>query len=134
MTVHPFIVHYAVAFLSVLPLVWLALCVRQRQGLRWVFWSMAIAGMLAAMGAVITGELAQTDVEKLEPLKSEQVAYHETLAYWTVIAYAAAILWILARHRKMDRKEQWLLAVVLFGCAVLLLFAAAAGGAIFHPG
>jgi len=49
-----------------------------------------------------------------------------------VIAYAAAILWIVARHRKMDRKERWILAVVLLGCAVLLLFAAAAGGAVFH--
>ncbi len=131
---HSFVVHYAIAFLSIVPLFWLAVLLRDENKIFWWgFAFSAVTGMLAAGVALLSGEFAQAVVQKQYPAKTVLVAEHETFAYWTVMIYAAVLLWILARYRKMQPQERWGAAVVLWVAFFLLLSTARLGGQIFHP-
>lgn len=141
---HPAIVHFPIALLTVAPAAFLlgALWPAQRRGLHTVALGLLILGLLGGLAALITGEAAQSFATRTQELRAALNA-HETLAQRTVWIFGTLVLgWCLymgiSRFRPRElpqvlQRALFILWMVIsaWGVATLLL-TGHAGGRMVH--
>ena len=122
--VHPLVVHFPIALLSVSAVALVGWLVRDR--LKWLvvaFWLQA-AGLLGAVAAVLSGTVLKHDIEG-EPMVEILGQTHEEFGEWTawmaavlLVAISGSIIWHRLSVRRPGVPAPWRLAVAVLGLAV----------------
>lgn len=132
MEFHSFAVHYAIAFLSLSSVLWVAYTFRPNPQLWFGFWLMSALGSIAAVFAIISGEFVQVELLQKVPALGGMISNHENCAYGTITLYFFCYFWILFRKKKLSRRENLSIGIILLFACALLLLTAAYGGSVAH--
>ncbi|MDZ7292614.1 MAG: DUF2231 domain-containing protein [candidate division KSB1 bacterium] len=126
--VHPLVIHFPIALLSTSVFFDVVAYRSGRESLeKAAHWNLVL-GMLAAVGAVLSGLLAEDAVPPF-PVMQETVACHKALALGTLSVFVLLLVWrLLKGGRFFQRWRAWYLLLACIG--VLLIGATAYYGGV----
>lgn len=132
--IHPFVVHFAVALLTVSVLFDLLSVTADRPHLQNAGWWNLFLGFLAALFAVITGLYAKNNAiftQGVIPL----LTYHQYLGIGTAVIFTLLFVWRSYSGRNLPgRWEKYYLGVAILGVLVLLTTGLVGGLMVFEHG
>jgi uncharacterized membrane protein len=134
---HPMVIHFPIALLVVS--VFLDILGRFRAenaGLKHASYILLLLGSLAAIVAVITGDIALLAVGGEQSPIGKLVAQHESIAVPTTLVFVGIAIWRLINQRKGKdiSSSNLFLALELVGVVGLLLTGLAGGNLVFTYG
>ena len=91
--IHPLVVHYPLALLSVAALLYLLTWIAGRPGWAWVAFWMLILGTAGALAAAATGLYAEDAVMVARTVRAHLLVHHKQLMLATVGLATAGSLW-----------------------------------------
>ncbi len=131
---HPFVVHFAVALLTVSVLFDLLAVTTDRPQLQTVGWWNLFTGFLAALFAVITGLYAKNSAI-LTSGTATLLPLHEYLGIGTALVFTVLFIWRSSTGRKISDKWRTLyLTVAIVGVLAVLTTGFIGGLMVFEHG
>lgn len=129
---HPFLVHFPVALLTVAWLADLVAYLRGKKEGSIVGWWNTVAGTAGLLCAAGSGLLAKSTTGPLPALAAGALSDHEQLAFAASVAFLLLTAWRFS-HRSRIPQDSARLFLVLSGLAVGLLWVTAhVGGTLVH--
>lgn len=120
---HPFVVHFPIALLTVSFAFDLVAFLRQNEALGRTAWWMFATGVVGLIGAVVTGLLAERSIT-LPVAAASAFETHEQIAFLASTLYAILALWRLASRTYLPAGREQIYLALSF-CGVLLIWAGA---------
>ena len=117
---HPAIVHFPVALLTLATFVAIYVLFRPSQFISdLLFWLMA-AGVITSFPGIISG-MAEESLLQLNPDQKKLLQIHELTGYLSVLLYTGLLFWLLVRKNLLSERELYFLAAVsVVACAILI--------------
>jgi uncharacterized membrane protein len=129
---HPFLVHFPIALLSVSFLFDVLSMITSRDELERTAWWTLLTGTLGLAAAVITGLIAENTVTIYESAR-EHFETHEQVAFSAAALYAFLIFWRIAnRTRLPKRKSIYYVGLSLLGIALIWVAAWYGGEMVYR--
>ena len=126
---HSLIVHFPVALLSLATVLYIAEFITRRQELASFGLLCLILGEVAAIAAVITGNISENSLVKTNEI-SRLTELHETLGMVTIWIFGMLLIWGILRRKKFVFLEKAGFVFLLIAATFNLAFSAHLGGRI----
>jgi len=120
-TVHPFIVHFPIAFLTMALAFEIAARFTANDGLSQVGWWLQVVGTLGVILAALSGVVAEGAAGTTLLRAEEAFSWHEQLAFVASVAFAVLLFFRLSSHRTLPAAWPRLYLVTFAACVALLL-------------
>lgn len=120
--IHPFVVHFPIALLTVAFLCDIAAMLTKNSTLERVGWWNQCVGGVSLLLAIVTGLLAKENVVMIQPVESV-IESHEQLAFLAAILCIATLFWRASKRSRIPERNRGLFLLV-YGVGVGLLWAA----------
>jgi uncharacterized membrane protein len=131
MPIHPFFVHFPIAFVTLATALYAVSLFVKKQLLRDLFfWSLIIALIMLAI-SLISGLFAEDGIQFSQQAQ-EVLEEHENLAYTLVTGIFGLTAWYAARRKIMQKSEEILYGVVLISMLMLTFLTAQHGGQLVY--
>lgn len=131
-TLHPFLVHFPVALLTVGWLADVYAVIRGRSHGSELGWWNGVAGTAGLCAAVASGLIAKNATGPLGALPAAALSDHEQIAFATSVAFLVLYGWRFTRRRNIPTASPWLFLLLTGGAVVLLWLTAHIGGDLVH--
>jgi uncharacterized membrane protein len=129
---HPFLVHFPVALLTVGTIADVIAYLRGKHGGSDVGWWNGVAGSCGLLASAASGLLAKENAGLLAVGGATALADHEQLAFATTVAFLLLTGWRLSHHRQIPPSSPRLFLFLSGAAIVLLWFTAHIGGGLVH--
>jgi uncharacterized membrane protein len=129
--IHPMLLHFPLALLSVSVLCDFVGVVAKNGELHRVGWWTLLLGSFGLLATILSGLLAEKAVTIVGPAK-ETFTTHEQFAFVSASVFATLLLWRIGAKRHLPAKKEILYLAVGIGGVVMLFWGAWHGGELVY--
>lgn len=129
--IHPFLVHFPVALLTLAAILDLVALVLRRNEMERASWWVLVAGFVGTAAAVVSGIAAEAGVH-VHDEASAIMQLHQQSAFGTTALFAALFLWRIGSRTAIPRRHVAVYVVLLVIATVLMWTTAWLGGELVY--
>jgi len=131
-SLHPFLVHFPIALLTVGWLADLLAVLRGRKEGSVIGWWNGVAGTAGLLCAAASGLAAKSMTGPLQAIPAAALSDHEQLAFATAVVFLLMTGWRFSQRRRIPAGSVWPFLLISGAAVVLLWITAHIGGILVH--